>query len=95
VHDANGNAKIRGFPARERVHFPSMLVTKPADIEGATKAAECVVKTPERLVEYLREGQTLAEIDAFVGKTLKDLDAPSCFVGYKIRGHPPFPSHAC
>ncbi|MEY2794959.1 MAG: hypothetical protein RIR10_675, partial [Planctomycetota bacterium] len=39
-----------------------MLVTKPADIEGATKAAECVVKTHERLVEYLREGQTLAEI---------------------------------
>jgi hypothetical protein len=23
LHGANGNAKIRGFPQRERVHFPS------------------------------------------------------------------------
>ena len=47
-----------------------MLVTKPADIEGATKAAECVVRTHERLADFLREGQTLPEIDAFVGRTL-------------------------
>jgi len=72
-----------------------MLVTKPADIEGATRAAECVVKTHERLVGYLREGLTLADVDAFVGRTLAELNAPSCFVGYRIRGHPPFPSHAC
>jgi methionine aminopeptidase len=72
-----------------------MLVTRPSDIEGATRAAECVVKAHERLVGFLREGQTLAEIDSFVGRTLADLDAPSCFVGYRIRGHPPFPSHAC
>ena len=72
-----------------------MLVTKPEDIEGATRAAECVVKMHERLVDFLREGLTLEQIDAFVGKTLAELDAPSCFVGYRIRGHPPFPSHAC
>lgn len=45
-----------------------MLVTKPADIEGATNAAACVVKTHQRLVEYLREGLTLSDIDAFVAK---------------------------
>ena len=72
-----------------------MLVTSPSDIEGATAAAACVVKAHQRLVEFLREGQTLAEIDAFIGRTLADLHAPSCFVGYRIRGHPPFPSHAC
>ena len=73
-----------------------MLVTSPSDIEGATAAAACVVKAHQRLVEFLREGQTLAaEIDAFIGRTLADLQAPSCFVGYRIRGHPPFPSHAC
>jgi methionyl aminopeptidase len=72
-----------------------MLVTSPADIEGATRAAACVVKAHERLVDFLRAGQTLAEIDTFIGRTLAELDAPSCFVGYKIRGHPPFPSHAC
>ena len=54
-----------------------MLVTKPADIEGATNAAACVVKTHQRLVEYLREGLTLSDIDAFVAKTLAELDAPS------------------
>ena len=75
--------------------FTPMLVTKPEDIEGATRAAACVVKTHERLVGFLREGLTLAEVDAFVGRTLAELDAPSCFVGYRIRGHPPFPSHAC
>ena len=61
-----------------------MLVTSPSDIEGATAAAACVVKAHQRLVEFLREGQTLAEIDAFIGRTLADLQAPSCFVGYRI-----------
>ena len=72
-----------------------MLVTSSADIDGATRAAACVVTTHQRLVEFLREGLTLVEIDAFVGKTLAELHAPSCFLGYRIRGHPPFPSHAC
>ena len=71
-----------------------MLVTSSADIDGATRAAACVVTTHQRLVEFLREGLTLVEIDAFVGKTLAELHAPSCFLGYRIRGHPPFPSHA-
>jgi methionyl aminopeptidase len=65
------------------------------DIAGAASAAECVVKTHEAIASFLREGQTLAEIDSFVAKTLASLDCTSCFLGYKTREHPPFPSHAC
>lgn len=72
-----------------------MIVTSPKDIELAAAAAERVVETHRRLVTFLRAGQTLAEIDAFVGDTLASLDAKSAFLGYRIRGHPPFPSHAC
>ncbi len=67
----------------------------PREIELASKAAECVVKTHEAIAAFLREGQTLAQVDAFVAATLANLDCTSCFLGYKVRGHPPFPSHAC
>ena len=72
-----------------------MIITKESDIQAAAIAAEKVVETHQRLVEMLRPGLTLANIDEFVGKTLKDLDSRSAFIGYKVRGHPPFPSHAC
>ncbi len=65
------------------------------ELELAAAAAACVCKTHVALAEFLREGQTLAEIDTFVATTLKSLDCTSCFLGYKARGHPPFPSHAC
>ncbi len=65
------------------------------DTQLATAAAECVSRTHEALAEYLREGQTLAEVDAFVARTLTRLNCTSCFLGYKVRGHPPFPSHSC
>lgn len=72
-----------------------MTVTKTRDIDAATDAAACVVKTHERLVSFLRAGLTLAEIDGFVGKTLDELNCKSCFKHYKVHGHPPFPSHSC
>ena len=72
-----------------------MLVTEEKDIAGATLAAEKVVETHRRLVEFLHAGQTLAEVDAFVGRTLADLDSISAFKHYRVRGHPPFPSEAC
>lgn len=62
---------------------------------GAIEAAACVVEVHRRLVGFLRRGQTLAEIDAFAARQLEDLDAASCFKGYRVRGHPPFPSHTC
>lgn len=72
-----------------------MTVTKTHDIQAATDAAGCVVRIHERLIEYLRRGRTLAEIDGFVAAALDDLDCKSCFRHYKVHGHPPFPSHSC
>ena len=72
-----------------------MVVTAERDIDAAYAAAQCVVKVHERLVEFLRAGQTLADIDRFVAAQLEDLDCRSAFLRYKMRGHPAFPSHAC
>lgn len=66
-----------------------------AQIELAAQAARCVVQTHEAIVGFLRHGQTLAEIDRFVGETLADLGCKSCFKGYRAGRHPPFPAHAC
>lgn len=65
------------------------------DEEAAYEAAQRVVEVHRRLADWLRHGQTLAEIDQFVADTLEDLRAKSCFLGYKVRGHGAFPSHAC
>lgn len=65
------------------------------DVAGARAAAEMVVQTHQRLADFLRHGQTLAEIDAFVGKTLDALGASSCFFKYNPGRMPPFPSLAC
>lgn len=72
-----------------------MVVTIEQDVEAAAAAAECVVETHRRLVEFLRPGLLFAEIDAFVARCLRDMDAKSCFLKYRIPGHPPFPSHSC
>jgi methionyl aminopeptidase len=72
-----------------------MLVSAPRDIEAAAKAAELVVLVHQRLAETLRAGQTLAEVDALVGRTLKEHRAKSCFHKYRIPGPPPFPSQSC
>ena len=72
-----------------------MTVTRPADVEAAAAAAACVVEVHRALVGFLREGITAPQIDAFVAARLKELGAPSCFLGYRVRGHPPYPSHAC
>lgn len=72
-----------------------MVVTAQPDIDCAAQAALCVVRTHEALVEFLRTGQTMAQIDTFVEQTLKKLDCRSAFLRYRIPGHPPFPSHSC
>ena len=72
-----------------------MVVTAATDIDAAHAAAQCVSRVHEALVDFLRAGQTLAEIDGFVGRTLKDLDCRSAFLRYRIPGNPPFPSHSC
>jgi methionyl aminopeptidase len=72
-----------------------MPVTAPHDIAGAAAAAECVAQTHLRLVEFLKAGQTLADIDREVAAILKGMDCKSAFLRYRIPGHPPFPSHSC
>ena len=72
-----------------------MILESQSEIDGAQAAAERVVTVHERLVEWLKPGQTLSEVDAFVATTLKDLKSESAFLGYKARPHPRFPSHAC
>jgi methionyl aminopeptidase len=72
-----------------------MTVTAVRDIEAAATAAQRVVRVHERLVEFLRAGQTLAQIDGFIAETLDDLECASAFYRYRIRGYPPFQSHAC
>lgn len=53
------------------------------------------MRTHQRFIEWVRPGVTLAQIDAFVGKTLDDLGCRSCFLHYKAGRSPAFPSHAC
>jgi methionyl aminopeptidase len=73
--------------AQGRVH--------PTDVDTAYAAAQCVVETHRRVAAFVRPGQTLAEIDGFVGQTLEALKCRSCFQGYRVPRLPPFPSHAC
>lgn len=61
----------------------------------ARDAASKVVETHQRLVEFLRVNQTLAQIDTFVAATLEDLASRSAFLGYRVPRSPAFPSHAC
>lgn len=67
----------------------------PADADAAYAAAQRVVDTHRRVSAWLRPGQTLAQIDAYVGKTLEELECKSCFLHYRVGKLPPFPSHAC
>lgn len=65
------------------------------DEAAAYDAAQKVVETHRRIAAFLHTGQTLGEIDAFVGKTLADIGGKSCFLKYSPGRMPPFPSHAC
>lgn len=67
----------------------------PPEADLAYAAAQRVVQVHERLVEFIKEGMTLAQIDAQVAKVLADLQCKSCFLGYQIPRLPKFPSHAC
>ena len=65
------------------------------DVDAAHAAAQRVVEIHQRLVEFLRCGQTLGQIDTFVANQLRDLGCKSCFQHYKLPKLPPFPSFAC
>jgi methionyl aminopeptidase len=72
-----------------------MVVTASRDIDAVHVAAQRVVQVHWRLVEFLRAGLTLAQVDQFVAQNLQDLDCRSAFLHYSMQGHPPFPSHSC
>ena len=74
---------------------PAQTTITDAHIDLAAQAARCVVQMHEAIVGFLKHGQTLAEIDRFVGQTLDQLGCKSCFKGYRAGRHPPFPAHAC
>lgn len=65
------------------------------EAEQAYTAAQKVVEMHRRLVGFLSTGQTLGQIDAFVGESLERMKCKSCFRGYRPGGLPPFPSNAC
>ncbi len=76
---------------------PRLPLLTPADYPRARAAAAKVVEAHQRLADWLRPGVTLAQIDAFVAKTLEELACRSCFLHYKPGRSrtPAFPSHAC
>lgn len=65
------------------------------DLQHATRAAELVVQTHQRLAPALRVGLTLGEIDRVVGETLDQFGTRSAFLRYRTARYPAFPSHAC
>ncbi len=67
----------------------------PADIDAAYAAAQCVVKTHQRIVNFLKVGQTLDKIDTEIARILDSLECRSAFLHYRVGRLPPFPSHAC
>lgn len=72
-----------------------MLVKKQRDAESAAVAADKVSQVHHALVDFLKAGQTLSDVDSFIGRTLESLSCKSAFLRYRIPGHPPFPSHSC
>lgn len=72
-----------------------MVITAQNEIDAAAAAAQIVVQVHQRLAGYLRAGLTLAQIDRFVAESLSSFDSRSVFLRYRMRGHPPFASHAC
>lgn len=75
--------------------MPKVPVLTPAEIDSAAAAARKVVEVHQQLGEYLAHGMTLGQIDTWIGRLLDNLACRSCFRGYTVAGHPPFPSHAC
>ncbi len=75
--------------------MPKPPTITPAEADLAYAAAQKVVEMHHRLSDFLRPGQTLAQIDTFVGRSLEEMGCRSCFQGYTVPRSPPFPSHAC
>lgn len=65
------------------------------DAAMAYDAAQRVVEAHRRLSGWIREGMTLAQVDAEAARVLQSLGCRSCFLHYKHGRMPPFPAHTC
>ncbi len=70
-------------------------ILTPAEADAAYASAQCVVEAHRRLTCFVRVGQTLAQIDAEVGRILASLSCRSAFFRYRQGRRPPFPSQSC
>lgn len=88
---------LRERQSQVRPHKKKHAATRlsPTDESAVYDAAQCVVETHRRLARWLHAGLTLAQVDAFVARTLAELNCRSCFLGYRIPRHAAFPNHAC
>jgi len=78
----------------ERKKTSTRPVTE-TDFAAVRAAAQRVVDIHGRLSEWLYHGVTLPKVNRFVGALLDEYDCRSCFRGYRVGRHPPFPSQAC
>ncbi len=67
----------------------------PADADLAFTAAQRVVDIHRHLSKFVREGMTLAQIDAEAARAIDAAGCKSCFLHYKHGKMPPFPAHTC
>jgi methionyl aminopeptidase len=75
--------------------MPTVPRVNAREAAAARAAAQKVVEVHRRLSGFLRAGQKLSDVDRFVAKTLDEMGARSCFLGYRVPRSPAFPSHAC
>ena len=64
-------------------------VLNPKQIDQCRAAAEVVVKVHQMVVDRLRPGVTPTQLDRWVGETLWEHNAKSCFLGYRVQRSPP------
>lgn len=74
---------------------PPPKVVARADVDAVYDAAQRVVEIHRRISAWLQIGVTLPKVNRFVETVLDELDCRSCFRGYRVGQHPPFPSQAC
>ena len=70
-------------------------ILNPKEIDQCRISADVVVKVHQMVVERLRPGVTPTQLDRWIGETLWEHKAKSCFLGYRVQRLPPFPGQAC
>lgn len=71
------------------------MILKQKQINLAVSSADKIVSIYYDIIEKIKEGQTLLEIDEIINKSMIDHKCRSCFLHYRIPGKKPFPYHSC